>query len=80
MGLDTKTYWLTDRQSQCDFDFDSDSDSEGDSDSVVQDIERDNRGLSTRTERIGARRIEEYRRSACEYLKCDLNWEFQMKK
>jgi hypothetical protein len=24
MGLDTKTYWLTDRQSQCDFDFDSD--------------------------------------------------------
>jgi hypothetical protein len=20
MGLDTKTYWLTDRQSQCDFD------------------------------------------------------------
>jgi hypothetical protein len=24
MGLDTKTYWLTDRQSQCDFDFDLD--------------------------------------------------------
>jgi hypothetical protein len=23
MWLDTKTYWLTDRQSQCDFDFDS---------------------------------------------------------
>jgi hypothetical protein len=22
MVLDTKTYWLTDRQSQCDFDFD----------------------------------------------------------
>jgi hypothetical protein len=22
MGLDAKTYWLTDRQSQCDFDFD----------------------------------------------------------
>jgi hypothetical protein len=22
MGLDIKTYWLTDRQSQCDFDFD----------------------------------------------------------
>jgi hypothetical protein len=22
MGLDTKTYWVTDRQSQCDFDFD----------------------------------------------------------
>jgi hypothetical protein len=22
MGLDTKTHWLTDRQSQCDFDFD----------------------------------------------------------
>jgi hypothetical protein len=22
MELDTKTYWLTDRQSQCDFDFD----------------------------------------------------------
>jgi hypothetical protein len=22
MGLDTKTYWLTDRQSQCEFDFD----------------------------------------------------------
>jgi hypothetical protein len=21
MGLDTKTYWLTDRQSQCNFDF-----------------------------------------------------------
>jgi hypothetical protein len=21
MGLDTKTYWLTDRQPQCDFDF-----------------------------------------------------------
>jgi hypothetical protein len=21
MGLDTKTYWVTDRQSQCDFDF-----------------------------------------------------------
>jgi hypothetical protein len=21
MGLDTKTYWRTDRQSQCDFDF-----------------------------------------------------------
>jgi hypothetical protein len=25
MGLDTKTYRLTDRQSQCDFDFDFDS-------------------------------------------------------
>jgi hypothetical protein len=24
MGLDTKTYWLTDRQSQCDFDSDFD--------------------------------------------------------
>jgi hypothetical protein len=24
MGLDTKTYWLTDRQSQCNFDFDFD--------------------------------------------------------
>jgi hypothetical protein len=23
MGLDTKTYWLTDRQSQCDFDFEN---------------------------------------------------------
>jgi hypothetical protein len=22
MGLDTKSYWLTDRQSQCNFDFD----------------------------------------------------------
>jgi hypothetical protein len=22
MGLDTNTYWLSDRQSQCDFDFD----------------------------------------------------------
>jgi hypothetical protein len=26
MGLDTKTYWLTDRQSQYDFDFDFDFD------------------------------------------------------
>jgi hypothetical protein len=25
MGLDTKTYWLTDRQSQCNFNFDFDS-------------------------------------------------------
>jgi hypothetical protein len=24
IGLDTKTYWPTDRQSQCDFDFDFD--------------------------------------------------------
>jgi hypothetical protein len=24
MGFDTKTYWLTDRQSQCDFDIDFD--------------------------------------------------------
>jgi hypothetical protein len=24
MGLDTKIYWLTDRQSQCGFDFDFD--------------------------------------------------------
>jgi hypothetical protein len=31
MGLDTKTYWLTDRQSQCNFDFDFDFDA-----SVVQ--------------------------------------------
>jgi hypothetical protein len=23
MGIDTKTYWLTDRQSQCDFDFEA---------------------------------------------------------
>jgi hypothetical protein len=29
MGLDTKTYWLTDRQSQCDFDFDPASFREG---------------------------------------------------
>jgi hypothetical protein len=28
MGLDTKTYWLADRQSQCDFDFDFDFDFE----------------------------------------------------
>jgi hypothetical protein len=27
MGLDTKTYWLTDRHSQCDFDFDKKRDS-----------------------------------------------------
>jgi hypothetical protein len=27
MGLNTKTYWLTDRQSQCDFDFDFEFDS-----------------------------------------------------
>jgi hypothetical protein len=26
MGLDTKTYWLTDRQSQCNFHFDFDFD------------------------------------------------------
>jgi hypothetical protein len=26
MGLDTKTCWLTDRQTQCDFDFDFDYD------------------------------------------------------
>jgi hypothetical protein len=26
MGLDTKTYWLTDSQSQCDFEFDFDFD------------------------------------------------------
>jgi hypothetical protein len=26
MGLDTKTYWLIDRQSQCDFEFDFDID------------------------------------------------------
>jgi hypothetical protein len=26
MGLDAKTYWLTDRQSQCHFDFDFDFD------------------------------------------------------
>jgi hypothetical protein len=26
MGLDTKTYWMTDRQSQCDFDSDFDKD------------------------------------------------------
>jgi hypothetical protein len=26
MELDTKTYWLTDRQSQCNFDFDFDID------------------------------------------------------
>jgi hypothetical protein len=25
MGLDTNTYWLTDRPSQCDFDFDLNS-------------------------------------------------------
>jgi hypothetical protein len=25
MGLDTKIYWLTDRQSQCTFDFDFDA-------------------------------------------------------
>jgi hypothetical protein len=25
MWLDTKTYWVTDRQSQCDFDFDNES-------------------------------------------------------
>jgi hypothetical protein len=28
MGLDTKTYWLTDRQSQCDFESDFDFDNE----------------------------------------------------
>jgi hypothetical protein len=28
MGLDTETYWLTDRQSQCDFDFDFESNTE----------------------------------------------------
>jgi hypothetical protein len=28
MGLDTKTYWLTDRQSQCNFDFDFDTKNE----------------------------------------------------
>jgi hypothetical protein len=42
MGLDTKTYWLTDRQSQCDFDFDFDlfeSDQDSDSDSFELVVE-----------------------------------------
>jgi hypothetical protein len=34
----------------------------------VKDIERDNSGGSTRTERIETKNKEEYRRSACEDL------------
>jgi hypothetical protein len=37
MGLDTKTYWLTDRQSQRDFDFDFDIDSFIQEDEFVSD-------------------------------------------
>jgi hypothetical protein len=35
MGLDTKTYWLTDRQSQCDFDFDKSSVSTGFAEQII---------------------------------------------
>jgi hypothetical protein len=38
MGLDTKTYWLTDRQSQCDFDFDFDF--EGDAETEERQMQR----------------------------------------
>jgi hypothetical protein len=38
MGLDTKTYWRTDRQSQCDFDFE------------LKNIQEDIAVESTRTE------------------------------
>jgi hypothetical protein len=44
MGIDTKTYWLTDRQSQCDFDFDFEDGHSSD--------------RSKRTERIGTRSTE----------------------
>jgi hypothetical protein len=35
MGLDTNTYWLTDRQSQCDFGSDFDFDHGPESESVL---------------------------------------------
>jgi hypothetical protein len=46
MGLDTNIYWLTDRQSQCDFDFDFNS-SEF---SVGDSLKKQNRGVSSRRE------------------------------
>jgi hypothetical protein len=39
---------------------------------LVMSYERDNSGGSTQTERIGTGSTEEYKRSACEDLKCDL--------
>jgi hypothetical protein len=56
MGLDTKTDWLTDRQSQCDFDFDFDFDKQF---SLML------------AERIETRSSEQNKSSASEDLACE---------
>jgi hypothetical protein len=73
MGLDTKTYWLTDRQSQCDFDFDFDL-----TVSVSKWMKRysdqfSESGLVMRYERS---KRTEYKKSACENVKRDwkISW------
>jgi hypothetical protein len=64
MGLDTKTYWLTDRQPQCNFDFDF----------VVQSSYELRVAVAeeAREQAVSSRSTEEYTKSACEYLACDL--------
>jgi hypothetical protein len=71
MGLDTKTYWLTDRQSQCDFDFDFDFDF--DPGSCWQFLSECSYVQVRRKlkERIETRSMEEYKWSVCEDVKCD---------
>jgi hypothetical protein len=44
MGLDTKIYWLTDRQSQCDYDFDLITGDENPGDRIQKDKEEKTRG------------------------------------
>jgi hypothetical protein len=67
--MSPKTYWLTDHQSQCDSDFDL---NQGSDRVQLRAVARNSSGESMRTEQIGTRSTEEYRRSACEDLTCDL--------
>jgi hypothetical protein len=42
MGLDTKIYWLTDRQSQCDFDLKERNQKNGNTTSYNREYENEN--------------------------------------
>jgi hypothetical protein len=80
MGLDTKTHWLTDRQSQCDFDFDfewlTDRQSQCDFDFDLK-LSSKRPEYSGKLEEyskqaVSLRSTEEYKKSACEDLTCEL--------
>jgi hypothetical protein len=77
MGLDTKTYWLTDRQSQCNFDSDFDKNNNGRSTRTSKQEDRHGKLLVEEELEVGLWRLTVWLEVFIyvQYLKCVIQWD-----